>query len=144
MPNKFDDPAIRIEAFSDLFLVHCPRCDKCANVVERDKGGKLNVFSSRRIICSHCGYSQDWQGKSIVQGTNTDWYFKLPLWLQAECCGETFWAYNFEHLAFLEQFVGAGIRKAPSGSLAAKLPAWLKLAKNRDEILKTIKKIRGI
>lgn len=66
--------------------------------------------------------------------------FRVPVWLQASCCGgNLLWAYNLAHLAFLESFVAATIRersdavRASSGyrrmSMIAKLPAWLKTAK---------------
>ncbi|WP_336212225.1 hypothetical protein [Nonomuraea sp. LPB2021202275-12-8] len=48
------------------------------------------------------------------------------------------WAYNAEHLDFLERYVRAFIREREpnrNGSLASRLPAWLKDAKNRDAVL---------
>jgi hypothetical protein len=78
---------------------------------------------------------------------------RIPVWLQASCCGgNLLWAYNMDHLAFLQSFVGATIRqrsdaaRAGNGhrrmSMTAKLPAWLKTAKHRDEILRTIERLR--
>ncbi|MFI6507876.1 hypothetical protein ACIBCT_09745 [Streptosporangium sp. NPDC050855] len=48
------------------------------------------------------------------------------------------WAYDAEHLDFLERYVRAFIREREpnrNGSLASRLPAWLKDAKNRDLVL---------
>jgi hypothetical protein len=48
------------------------------------------------------------------------------------------WAYNAEHLDFLEEYVRASIREREpnrNASLASRLPAWLKSAKNREAVL---------
>ncbi|WP_049558181.1 hypothetical protein [Nonomuraea sp. SBT364] len=48
------------------------------------------------------------------------------------------WAYDAEHLDFLERYVRASIREREpnrNGSLASRLPAWLKYAKSRDQVL---------
>ena len=54
------------------------------------------------------------------------------------------WAYNVRHLDLLEAYVAAKLRErgepvpgAPM-SLVERLPAWLKAAKNRAEVLRTI------
>jgi hypothetical protein len=83
-----------------------------------------------------------------------DPYFDLPLLLQTGCCGgKLLWAYNLDHLAFLEAFVAARLRersdavRAGDGyrrmSMVTKLPAWLKSAKHRDEILTRIVRLRA-
>jgi hypothetical protein len=67
------------------------------------------------------------------------------LWLQISCCHETLWAYNFKHLEIIEQYVSAKLRERTRkgrNSFLSKLPDWLKSAKNRDEILKAIGKLR--
>jgi hypothetical protein len=82
-----------------------------------------------------------------------DWYFQLPLWLQTPCCGHVLWAFNLEHLSFLESYIEAdhrtglsdeeakrlGIRNA---TLASRLPEWIIVAKHRTEVLKCIRKLR--
>jgi len=60
------------------------------------------------------------------------------------CCGETLWAYNRPHLAYLKRYVEADLREegvAGKRGLASKLPKWMKAAKNRDEVLKCIQKL---
>ena len=102
-----------------------------------------------------CGYIQDWDGKSIVVRGVYDGYFGLPLWLQTPCCGKILWAYNREHLDFLESYVKAGLRESfplkvyeigrvmwRNKSLASRLPTWMKRAKNRDEVLRGIERLR--
>jgi hypothetical protein len=80
-----------------------------------------------------------------------DDYFELPLWLQTPCCGEVLWAYNERHISFLEDFVGARLRERvrdgkygwSNRSLASRLPAWIKSAKNRDEVMKGLSRLRA-
>ncbi|WP_445281982.1 hypothetical protein [Streptomyces sp. DSM 118148] len=76
-------------------------------------------------------------------------YFQRPVWLQASCRGNVLWAYNLRHLDLLETYVQAKLRErgelvpwAPM-SLVERLPTWLKTAKNRTEILRTIKCLRS-
>lgn len=78
-----------------------------------------------------------------------DWYFHIPLWLQTPCCGEVLWAYNEEHLAFLEAFVAAKQRTSvrdeygwSNRSLMNRLPLWVKQAKNCDEVLRGLGRLR--
>jgi hypothetical protein len=81
-------------------------------------------------------------------GGPVDPFFGLPLWLQAGCCGgRTLWAFNRRHLDLLEAYVGAKLRErcaSPgSSSMLARLPAWVKSAKHRDEVLRTISRLRS-
>ena len=128
--SRFRAGRIERGAFEDEFLVVCPRCEKRARV----HGEPL------KLTCTHCGMNRDGDGQG-----------KLTLWLAADCCGHTLIANNTAHLDFLEGFVGATLReRAPDAALGwsnralmSRLPAWLKSAANRDEILKTIRKLRA-
>ena len=71
--------------------------------------------------------------------------FGLPLWLQKTFGENLFWAYNTKHLDLLEQYVGAKLRerginnKGTKNSLMfSRLPEFIKIAKNREAILKII------
>jgi hypothetical protein len=152
MKSRFRDTGKTIYAIGHEFLVHCPRCDNCAQVVPRN--GEQGLASTR-LVCKKCGYTQDWEGKAMVVGGSFDWYFRLPLWLQTPCCGKILWAYNKEHLDFLENYVKAGLRESfpmkvyetglvmwRNKSLASRLPTWMKRAKNRDEVLRGIERLR--
>jgi hypothetical protein len=110
------------------------------------------------MVCPSCSYHRDktcgyltvYTGRRCGVG---DPVFGLPLWLQKSCCGgKLLWAYNLDHLSFVESFVAATIRersdavRAGDGyrrtSMIAKLPVWLKSAKHRDEILKVVQQLR--
>lgn len=155
--KRFLDTGTKIYDFYEEFLVVCPKCEKLAKVIideaefEKLPTRKLLKFRSqyfgpRKLICLSCVHRDFWKGNQIVTGTSVDWYFRLPLWLQISCCGETLWAYNLSHLEMLEDYVSAKLRertKKGRSSFLSKLPNWLKSAKNRDEILKAIGKLRG-
>lgn len=73
-------------------------------------------------------------------------YRGLELWLQAPCKGEILWAYHEAHLDYLERYVAAGLREREpnrNSSLASRLPAWIKSAKNRDDVLRGLARMRA-
>lgn len=166
MPRRFHDDRKTLYGFGDRFLVVCPRCGACAEVhARRDlmptpRLNNLNVQDAR-LSCTACGYSATWrcprghwrevsdwgdllgQGDAFVIGAPVDWFFHHPLWLQTPCCGSVLWAYNAEHLAYLEAYVGADLRERRSGhSLAGRLPRWMTSAKNRTDVLRCIGQLK--
>jgi hypothetical protein len=143
------------------FLVECPRCAQRALVLDRGAQAQPRVA----LTCTHCGLSRAWEAAEcgvattkdlhryvrgqLTVGAAVDWYFHLPLWLRAPCCGETLWAYNARHLDFLEAYIGATLREHRRGahgwrnqSLRNRLPRWMKQAGNRAEILRCIDALR--
>lgn len=137
----------------DSALVHCPTCDRQATVRTHADG--------LRLTCIHCGHSQqtrpprhhwEWGGPSGItfeRYEKGDPPFDARLWLETECCGgKRLWALNEVHLDYLAGFVAETQRNrefpSPSGGrqLAYKLPKWMKLAKNRREILRAIDHLR--
>jgi hypothetical protein len=146
--ERFLDEGKLIHEFSDEFLVVCPKCAEMAKIISMNSASnKLNyqIFAPRKLICLSCVYQNTWNGNKIFAGSNVDWYFRLPLWLQISCCNEILWAYNLQHLETIEQYVCAKLRERPKNgrnSFLSKLPTWMKLAKNRVEILKAISKLR--
>ena len=129
-----------IEDFIDRILVVCPRCSNMATVSSTGRPKRA------RLACKRCGLAKSQEIASYAVGETADPYFGLPLWLQASCSTHTLWAYNSDHLAFLKQYVEATDRRRPVRSLAeplnkllaSRLPRWMQLSKNRDQIVKTI------
>ena len=154
--ERFLDTGTKIYDFYEEFLVVCPRCAKMAKVViDEAEFAKLptrkllkyrnRFFGPRRLICLNCTHRDVWHGTQVVTGGNVDWYFRLPLWLEIPCCGEVLWAYNGRHLELIENYVAAKLRERTvegRNSFLSKLPKWIKAAKNRDQILKAIAKLR--
>ncbi|WP_051866302.1 hypothetical protein [Streptosporangium roseum] len=142
--------------FIDEVLVRCPRCDGCAvvlahpGILEDGEAASTGVMNfRRRLRCRECGYFKDEMVGSAVVGGPVDPFFQRPVWLQASCCGHVLWAYNVRHLDLLEAYVAAKLRErgdlvawAPA-SLVERLPTWLKTAKNRAEVLRTIGRLRS-
>ncbi|MFJ6083609.1 hypothetical protein ACIQI8_19640 [Streptomyces sp. NPDC092369] len=82
-------------------------------------------------------------------GPVTDPYFGMPLRLQVETRHGWLWAYDLEHLDLISRFVQARLReRAPwydtgqKMTLVARLPVWIKRAKNRDDVLRAVGRLR--
>ncbi|MCF3130818.1 hypothetical protein [Streptomyces olivochromogenes] len=155
-PQRFRDTRHTKYHFIDHVLVRCPKCTGIAHVAPAASAGgdeAASMFTRRRLVCRACGLSRDAAGGLRLfrgSGEATDPYFGLPLWLQAETRHGRLWAYNPEHLKLIGQFVQAPLReRAPWNAqvrkmtLIARLPAWIKSAKNRDEVLRAIERIRS-
>lgn len=161
-PQHFRDQRVTAWDFvADEVLVRCPRCDACARVVRRPgvESSSAGQSECRRVVCTGCGFVLDEPpGVRVLRspersGVVHDPFFRYPLWLQADCCGHVLWAYNRQHLEYLRSFVSARVRERPAEvpesesarrmTLVAKLPAWLKAAKNRDQVLHAIDRLRA-
>lgn len=158
--TMFQDAGQTLDDFADHMYVRCPQCQQCAHVlrIPAEKDNPLlsgcsesfkRIFDPRKLSCLHCGYTKSWEGIGVYQGRPYDWYFGLPLWLQTPCCGEILWALNKEHLGLLERFVTAKQRirfhvpgQVRNGTIASRLPRWMKSAKNRNEVIKGIMRLR--
>ena len=152
MTDRHIDDGTSIHDFTDLFLVQCPKCSECAEV-RRVSSERTPRPWQAKFCCAECATVQTGQLFGWSENLPVDWIFRYPLWLQADCCGQTLWAYNLEHLNFLESYIGAKHRVGLSPSdaqeigyrnstLASRLPTWMIAAKNRDAVLKTIRKLK--
>jgi len=131
-PVRFRDPRSTASDLSASMLVRCPRCDHIAHF-------ERQTHPTTRLVCRSCGLC------------NTTGRCSWPaLWLQTETRHGEIWAYNLEHLDLLRRFVAASLReRAPwydtgqKMTYVARLPAWIKSAKNRDEVLRAIDRLRA-
>ena len=137
-----------VDPVLDHALVHCPSCRGRATVYRGEDG--------IRLACSVCGHSRTapWRRRHYERGPldlspknyNYGYLpFNAPLWLDTECCGgNRLWAMNESHLDYLAAYVSETQRERefPFG-LEYKLPKWMKLAKNRDEVLRSIDRLRA-
>jgi hypothetical protein len=83
----------------------------------------------------------------MLVGAAVDPHFHAPLWLQTECKGHVLWFYNSGHMDFVEGYVSATLRERKphaykNKTLSSRLPTWMKLAKNREAVLKSIETLR--
>jgi hypothetical protein len=130
-----------IYALIDVFLVRCPRCDRCARVVARPEDEALAWWLQRRLlVCTACGQTEDWSGGPITAGGACDWFFRLPLWLQAPCGSETLWAYNARHLDQLTRYLATNDHP----SAASHLPRWLTATANRADMPHALTRLRQL
>lgn len=164
VPKRFREPTqLR---WRDPVLVVCPRCGSRATamVTGRDRA---------RMLCPECTLFREWcrdrlhvdvGGRPVVlRGSAHGWVdpetgrsqsdyqlpqgqdprFGLPLWMRIECCGgHLLWANNEAHLAYLEAFIGAELRERQPG-LSRYLPAWMTQAHHREEILRSLGRLRA-
>ena len=73
-------------------------------------------------------------------------YFGLELWFLTSYQGKLIWALNREHLAYLIDYISADLREKPFNiprkTQADHLPTFMKTAKNRNQIMKLLKKLQ--
>jgi hypothetical protein len=75
--------------------------------------------------------------------------FRLPLWLQQPTRHGLVFAFNRRNLSALETFVGTTLRERyelPAGkyrerTLQSRLPRWMKLAANREEVVRALERL---
>ncbi|MFB7337698.1 hypothetical protein ACFC00_39790 [Streptomyces adustus] len=144
-PVRFYDPGVTDDHFRLSALVRCPRCERVAHFEWRTGAatdGQGRCRSQQRVVCRSCGLSR-------ISGPGQCWT-RPPLWLETTTRHGTIWAYNLEHLDLLRRFVAASLReRAPwyehgrKMTYVARLPAWIKSAKNRDEVLRAIDRLRA-
>jgi hypothetical protein len=146
MNNRHFDDGSTICSYSDIFLVECPACRRCAT---SRRHGKNGIATIARFVCEHCGKTQQKELTGWHVGMSQDWFFEYPLWLRIPCCGHELWAHNSDHLRYIESYVSAKHRmRNPNPdatnrntAMASRFPKWIINAKNRDEILKAIDKL---
>lgn len=66
--------------------------------------------------------------------------------LRRPCAGHVLWATNLDHLAYLRDYVSADLREGshvPNQRLHHVLPAWMKDAKHRDDVLRCIAQLHA-
>lgn len=132
MTRHRDSGACLCDLAATPVLVTCPSCNARA------------VVNSDRLTCTTCAHVRPYKRTWCWETS----HFIPDLWLQTPCAGHTLWALNTEHLDLLESYAGATLREDPLPSsvrrmtILAKLPAWLKSAKHRDEVQRAIRRLR--
>lgn len=127
-------------------------CPECGKNISAEKDNLKKPIKEISVICSNCGFNAVYTSKVLsyipvkeLNGLKGDPYFNFPLTLQTEVKGNLFWAYNREHLDEIEKYVEAELRERTSAylmTMAARLPHFIKDAKNRNDILKAIRLLR--
>lgn len=141
--NRFLDEQKSLSDFDKEVWVVCPSCTCKAIAMVND------VNKIARLFCIGCGYNKE---VSMMINQHTELkiaayvYFDVSLWLQLPFRSkEVFFAYNAAHLAYLEQYIAAGIREHKDRThftMLEKLPKFYHDAKNRAPLLKLIRKLK--
>ncbi|MDP5200538.1 hypothetical protein [Flavobacterium sp. DG2-3] len=128
-------------------------CNNCFEKFEYQSQPLKEKPLMYKTKCPHCDFQEEWKTKSyrikeeskLDTGLVKDVWYNLSLWFQKEFDGSIFWAYNLDHIDYLERYIGADLRERNSkanytSSLVARLPQFVKAAKNREKLLKILKK----
>lgn len=145
MNQRFTDQNRTLSYFYTEVWVVCPACAKKAIA-------KVNYEEKQaRLYCDSCGYNKQTSTETSVFGVKGHWqmaahsYFGTELWLQHPFKNDVFFAYNGEHLDYLEAYIGATLREHKDRThftLLEKLPKFYHEAKNRKALLSLIGKLK--
>lgn len=144
---KLGQPIYQYIAYGNTY------CNNCYEKYEFESQPLKEKPEKHRTRCPHCNFQEDWKPKikeilkssNIGDGLVREQHYNLPLWFQKEIDRKVFWAYNLEHIIYMERYIGASLRERNSkinysASLAARLPKFVKEAKNREKLLKILEK----
>ena len=142
-PNRFQDENLTLTHFYQEVWVVCTNCEK--------KAIAKVVFENKiaRLFCVHCGYNKETTTAILKNGSikmAAHHYFEAELWLKTPFKNDVFWAFNAEHLEYLERYISATLREHKDRThftLLEKLPKFYHEAKNREDLLKIITKLRN-
>jgi hypothetical protein len=113
--------------------------------------GFKNIPSYVNIICNYCDtvnkIKENWESyvAKYHESGIVDPAFGLPLWFQDSVKGNIIWAYNLRHLTEIKNYVRSTLRERTTDrfkmTMVEKLPEFIKLANNRDEVLKAVNRM---
>ena len=136
----------------------CGKCERHVNlVVDKSQHGHKVL----NIICPHCGaiipakiqiaksnlgeypyYHSPNYGINVRGLSVTDGNFGYELYFLSSYKGRPVFGTNRLHLQYLIDYIGADLRKKPYyGGISKRVPGFMKLAKNRKEILRILEKL---
>ncbi len=128
------------------------KCYQCLEFLDLTViDGYRSIPSYVNFTCKYCKtinkVNENWE--SYIAKYNDsgiiDPAFGLPLWFVDEVRGQTIWAYNLSHLKEIENYVHAKLRERSTDrfkmTIVEKLPDFIKLAKNRDDVLKALQRM---
>ncbi|KIX19927.1 hypothetical protein SY27_15475 [Flavobacterium sp. 316] len=137
----------KFKAIVDTFCCNNEDKIKYESQILNEKPEKIN------LKCPICMEHKDFKPKieEITYGFNADVskqresYFNCELWYQKQFDNAIFWAYNRDHIEYLERYIRADLRERNNDgsfnkTLVSRLPQFVKSAKNREKLLKSIEK----
>ena len=120
------------------------QCKKCGRYYRVDiEDEEKQHFSVLYVTCPYCGTTMSGEVHKTAEAfsyiadiqNGREPYFSLELWFLTSFQGKPVWALNREHLAYLIDYLNADLREDH-------LPTFMKTAKNRERIVKLLKKLQ--
>jgi Zn ribbon nucleic-acid-binding protein len=143
MPDqkRFLDQKLIAADFYNEVLVKCPQC-KAKAAAHADSLSQI-----AKLVCTECGYNKTATMQNGGGRTNAaaNTYFQAELWLQYPFGNDLFWAYNEQHLKYLEEYIAASLRQSLNRSgftMTEKLPRFIQQGSNRRALLKIIERLK--
>ncbi|MCB0540864.1 MAG: hypothetical protein KDE33_25340 [Bacteroidetes bacterium] len=123
-------------------------CGNCGSAIFHSTQPTQEPYETSEITCDTCKATREYeiQWYRYRNDKPTDPYFGFDLWLQTTIKDNILWLYNIDHLDYLKEYVGAKLREDDGRhkySMITNLPQWVKLSKNRDVIIKKLKKLKS-
>ncbi|MES2455860.1 MAG: hypothetical protein V4594_09980 [Bacteroidota bacterium] len=137
LSNRFQDEEKSIDDFGDEVWVVCPTCKEKSIIAK--SADKKTV----RWVCTACGFSRQEEAWKTLPANH--YFDEAKLWLVIPFRDGHIKALNGAHLDYLERYIAAGLREhydRKGFTLVEKLPKYMQSGKNRQALLKTIKKLR--
>ena len=143
---------VELSEFRFQFIIHCPKCNNKTTLTNNT----ISSYIEGKIVCPTCGFNKKLGGNSSYAISTVDGRIieskavmenpkglKFILWYSTNFKGNSFWAYNEEHLNFLYDFVNAkhrdrSLENLKNRSIGSRLPKWITSSENRKEISKLI------
>jgi hypothetical protein len=126
------------------------KCRECHQPLQRSAPWN-GLWKKLAMHCVHCGDDCEYEAHitrhTRHNGLMTDSVFGLPLWLQTTFRGDLFWAFHYEHLDILKQYIAAKHRERgitprntlkKNSAMLSRLPDFITRAGNREVLLKMI------
>lgn len=131
---------LTIEAFTP-WQIRCKKCSELAYLMPQ--------WTEMRgdCRCGACGATYS----VALSRDHARRFVELPLWLKANFRKHVFWALNVDHLGQLERVIRSTLRERPvinrrrmpfTTRMPFNLPSWMLSAKNREDLLQLIKRLR--
>lgn len=144
--HKIDEPVYQYKTFGKHY------CGNCFEKFDLESQIFKKVPERYKVKCPHCNFQEEIRPKTYAfkvepekDGLIRDCWYNLPLWFQKEVKENIFWAYNQEHITYLERYIKASLRErnnngSGNGTMISRLPKFIKEAKNRTKLLKILEK----
>jgi len=144
----------KVPRYKSEFVVK-GKCEPCASYFRTTVEENLKHFKALRVNCPRCKTLADASTVQKLSPVRVSYYQEIiqgkerftgyPLYFLDTLDGEPIWALNREHLEYLISYIEADLRIESWGKYGQSwaIPKFMKLAKNRDKVLKILKRMQA-